>query len=234
MADMPPPAATRTLSAAVLRNLRDDIVNCRLKPGDKLRFSDLKARYGVGLSPLREALHHLAAEGLVDAQDQRGFTVAPMSLDDLMDLVRLRVEIETLALRGSIAQGGDAWEAEVVRSAHMLRLTGAKAAQLDDDARALWRHRHKDFHMALLGGGGSPRMEGLCASLFDQSERYRLWLLLNGNVARDVEGEHAALMDAALERHADRAVALLRQHIERTAGEVAQLTARLERSPQAA
>lgn len=225
MAETASPEQARTLSAAVLRDLRDDIVNCRLRPGDKLRFSDLKARYGVGLSPLREALQHLAAEGLVDAQDQRGFTVAAMSVDDLQDLVRMRLEIESLTLTDALSCGDDAWESEVVRSAHHLRLTGPATEQAGPDVAAEWCRRHKNFHMTLLSGSSSPRLRNLCDALFDQSERYRLWLILHGTVARDVEGEHDTLMDAALARDTARATALLKQHIQQTADEVADLTA---------
>lgn len=225
---------TRTLGAAVLRDLREDILNCRLRPGEKLRFSDLKKRYGVGLSPLREALHHLSAEGLVDAHAQRGFTVAVMTLDDLNDLVRMRLEIEPLALADALTSGGDTWEAEIVRSVHHLRLLGPVSTQVDANTTTDWRHRHKTFHMALLAGCTSPRLLNLCDSLFDQSERYRLWLIVSGRVARDVEAEHDALAQAAIARDVNTATALLKAHVQGTANAVARMTKETEGSEAAA
>jgi GntR family carbon starvation induced transcriptional regulator len=221
--DSPLIAQAKTLSAAALRELREDILNCRLQPGEKLRFSDLKERYGIGLSPLREALHHLTAEGLVDTQDQRGFTVAVMTVEDLRDLVRMRLEIESLTLADALASGDDAWEAEVVRSAHHLGLMGPAAEQINTNITTEWRRRHKAFHMALLSGSGSPRLRNLCDSLFDQSERYRLWTMLNNVEPRDVEAEHDALLAAAIARDTDCAIELLRAHIQRTADDVSDL-----------
>ena len=213
----------KTLSAAVMRELREDIVNCRLRPGEKLRLSDLKERYGIGLSPLREALHHLTAEGLVDAQDQRGFTVAVMTFEDLHDLVHIRLEIESLTLADALASGDDAWEAEVVRSAHHLGLMGPAADQISANTTTEWRRRHKAFHMALLSGSRSPRLRNLCDSLFDQSERYRLWTMLNTGAPRDVEAEHDALLAAAIARDTERAIEHLTAHIQRTADDVSDL-----------
>ena len=72
----------KTLAAIALERLRDDVLKCRLKPGDKLTFDDLKERYGISISPLREALSRMASEGLVVLEDKRGFHVAPVCVWD--------------------------------------------------------------------------------------------------------------------------------------------------------
>ena len=92
----------RTLSAVAVTRLRNDILSCALPPGERLRLDALKTLYGVGFSPLREALVQLCAEGLVELEEQRGFRVAPVSADDLTDVTNTRVDIETLALRGAL------------------------------------------------------------------------------------------------------------------------------------
>jgi GntR family transcriptional regulator, carbon starvation induced regulator len=76
----------------IYRLLRADIVNCRLEPGERLRFDVLRARYDVGVGTLREALSHLVSEGLVRTEAGRGFQVAPVSLADMLDVAEWRVD----------------------------------------------------------------------------------------------------------------------------------------------
>ena len=84
----------KTLASDIAHRLRGEIVTCRLKPGEMLKFDTLRLAYGASFTTLREALTCLAAEGLVVAEEQRGFKVAPISLADLIDLTRARILIE--------------------------------------------------------------------------------------------------------------------------------------------
>jgi len=87
----------RSLTSAVLAHVRAEVLSCRLKPGGKLLIAGLATRFGVSLSAVREALARLAAEGLVKAEDQRGFRVSPVSIEDLRDITRTRIALEGLA-----------------------------------------------------------------------------------------------------------------------------------------
>src|SRR5690554_6122231 len=109
-----------TRAGDVLQRLRDDILSCELKPGAKLRFEALRERYEVSFSTLREALARLAAENLVTSEGQRGFVVAPVSTEDLIDLTNARVLLERENLRRSMANGNDAWEADILGSFHRM------------------------------------------------------------------------------------------------------------------
>src|SRR5262249_21917202 len=107
----------RSLTSAVLAHLRAEILSCRLKPGEKLRIAATAKRLGVSLSAVREALSRLAAEGLVKAEDQRGFGISPVTIDDLRDITRTRIDLEGMALRRAIEFGDARWE-EGVRTAY--------------------------------------------------------------------------------------------------------------------
>jgi DNA-binding transcriptional MocR family regulator len=107
-----------TLADDVLDRLREDIINGHLQPSTRLRFEDLSARYGVSVSPLREALSRLTAEELVYPDAQRGYRVAAVSLPDLIDILESHKTLEALALRLAIASGDDAWEGQVVAAHH--------------------------------------------------------------------------------------------------------------------
>src|SRR3990172_5019394 len=79
-----------TLASSVYERLRQDVLTGELLPGHKLRIDALRLRYGVGASPVREALNRLVSEGLVTLEDQKGFRVAPVSLDELRELTHTR------------------------------------------------------------------------------------------------------------------------------------------------
>lgn len=213
--------APTTLTSAVYERLRRDILVGRLAPGEKLRIDALRTTYEVGASPLREALNRLSAEGLVLREDQRGFRVAPVSLDDLKELTRTRCWVNELALRQSIARGDPAWEERVVLTHHRLARTPAyseASSKLDSE----WERRHREFHAALISACGSRWLTAFCESLFDQADRYR-YLSLYAHEHRDFIGEHRAIMEATLARNADLAARLLAQHITKTAELVATL-----------
>ena len=86
--------ADQTLTASALSRIRSDIIACRLMPNERLRFEALRERYGMGVSPLREALMRLEAEGLVQLEQNKGFRVSEVSHENLLDLMHTRIEIE--------------------------------------------------------------------------------------------------------------------------------------------
>ena len=97
-------ASKLTLASETYARLRREIIETTLPPGARLRLRELCETYGVGLSPMREALSKLAAEGLVLQADQRGFTVAPMELGALEELTHARCWVNEVGVRQSIAK----------------------------------------------------------------------------------------------------------------------------------
>lgn len=206
----------RTLSTELTARLRQAILSGELAPGSKLKLEMLRERLGLTLSrsPLREALSRLGAEGLVRIEDQRGYRVAPVSEANLREIARLRIHLETLALRESIAQGDAQW-AQAIDEA-LRALAGAPRNESSRQAPTAWETAHRRFHFALLGACGMPLLLQYCDSLHDQNDRYRRLFLRRHPFDRNVHGEHQAIVEATLERQADLACALLAQHIDRT------------------
>jgi len=183
-------------------------------PADaKLKIDALQARYGFSSSPLREALSRLAQEGLIRSDERRGFRVAPISLEDLADITRMRLLLDVPALRESIAHGDDAWEEAVVAAFHRLEHVESRLGDgpvvLDDG----WSRLHRSFHLVLLAACPSERLRLWGASLFDQAERYRRYSARFRKTARRKSNEHRRIMDATLRRDTDTACALLEEHI---------------------
>ncbi|WP_458526244.1 DNA-binding transcriptional regulator CsiR [Onishia taeanensis] len=195
--------------------LKQDIIRGVYQPGEKLLMSRLKERYALGISPLREALSQLVSEHLVIAISQRGYRVAPMSVEELNDIYDARAQLEAMLVRLAIARGDDAWEAEVLAKAHTL----AKVAEVHGPEEMLdvWDRRHQAFHSALVVGCGSRQLLMARESLFDQAARYRhLWLcqtVFSDRALSAKREEHAALVEAILARDAEKASALTLEHM---------------------
>lgn len=211
---------TRNLSEQAHDRIRRDILNGELFPGDKLLIEAVSERYGIGSVPVREALNRLSSEGLVARKSQRGFFVAEISMTALEELVKTRIWLETLALRESIAHATEAWEEQLVLAYHRLARTNRRMpAEAGRELSEEWELRHKEFHMLLLDRCGSGWLLGFCSTMMDQAVRYRS-LSMNVHPSRlrreGAAAEHEALLNAAIDRDADRACRLLADHYTTT------------------
>ncbi len=208
------------LSEVAYQTLRGKILRCEFEPGEKLKIDSLQRDHGLSSSPLREALNRLVTEGLVRADERRGFWAAPVSVADLRDVTRLRLMLDCEALEESMKHGGHAWEARIVSALHWLVKIETGAESLPLTLNANWSVRHKDFHMALLSGCSSPKLLTLCSGLFDQAERYRRLSMRYRKEPRHKAAEHRRIMEAVIARHKAEALSLLREHTTRTADNV--------------
>lgn len=213
----PNDTSSRTLASALVGRITTDIIDGTLGPGEKLRLPDLSARYECGISPLREALARLSSTGLVVLEDQKGFRVSTVSREDLSDLTEVRTEIECLALRRSIERGNLEWETRIVSAHHRLSridyLSASNARELSPD----WEAAHQEFHLALVSACQSRWLLQFRNILAQQTARYRRLIVTIGMGERDVEEEHAQILDAVLGRDAERASTLIATHFMKTA-----------------
>jgi DNA-binding GntR family transcriptional regulator len=208
--------ARTTLGDIAFTKIREDILCGRLVPGSKLRFQLLQDLYSLNVGTLREGLARLTAEGLVLAEGQKGFVVAPVSKSDLNDLTELRLAVDTLALRLSIERGDLDWETNVIAAFHQLSRAPLDKIDIETGANEVWELRHRNFHRSLIAGSQSPVLIQTHAILFDRGERYRRISRQRRGGIRNTTGEHEAIMKAAIERKVDRACTLLQAHISRS------------------
>ena len=206
-----------TLAQAAYRALREDIIRGTRPPRERLRIEKLKALYHVGPTPLREALQMLAAEQLVTATGNRGFTVAPLDLDNFEDLNIARTAIEMTALRLSIENGDADWEAKIVGSGYLMQKQDAALLKARDGVPDAWEDANTAFHEALVSACGSRWLLKVRAGLNDQCARYRRAAVYQRLGQRDLGAEHRSITDAALARDADLACDLTAKHFELTA-----------------
>lgn len=205
-----------TLASDVLHRLREDIISCVLKPGEKLRFEGLREIYGASFSTVREALSCLTGERLVVAHGQRGFVVAPISAEDLMDVTDARILIELECVSRAMLRGGDAWKAGLMSAFHKLdridtALEGQQRVSPD------WEKAHFDFHEALVASAGSPTLRELRHSLFDRARRYRRISAMVRKAPRVKSDEHRLIMETVLSGDIDAARVLMERHVREVA-----------------
>jgi len=201
------------LAETAFNRLRTDILAAKLRPGDKMHVERLREIYGLGATPLREALSKLTSLDLVIAVGQRGFCVAPVSTANLLEITKARAWIEGTALRVSIAAGDRHWEAEVLAATHRLkRCPKSDGDRLSDE----WYRENREFHDALAARCGSPQIMAFRSQLYDLSDRYRRMSVQHGLAGRDFDAEHQRIVDAALALDADAAIAHTIDHFVET------------------
>jgi DNA-binding GntR family transcriptional regulator len=215
----------RTLAFDVRHRIRADIMTGALKPNAKLRFATLRDGYGASFSTLREALAHLVQEGLVMAEGQRGFRVAPVSRTDLADLVEIRLLVEREAIRRALAQADAAYDA-ALRAAHAALGEAAAAAGAGFATDPAWVAAHAGFHQALVAGCGSATLLDIRGLLRRRAERY-LGLVPHrvADLSADPYRDHQPLVEAALARDVERLSSLAEAQIRTAAEHVAKVAA---------
>jgi DNA-binding GntR family transcriptional regulator len=220
------------LTEQTYERLRADLLACRIFPGEKLNIDTLSKQLGVSLGAIRESLSRLVSEGLVTAERSKGFRATPISAVELVDLTNVRIEIESMCLRRSMANGNAGWESKLQAALKKLSRTPPRVATDSQRLSDVYATAHTAYHEALVSACDSEWLLRLRRQLSTQSERYRRLAIPLSSRNRDLPGEHQAIMDAALARDETRAVALMAEHIQATTQmllEVPLLSLKLER-----
>jgi DNA-binding GntR family transcriptional regulator len=195
-----------TTQEFVLGELRRAIVAGELVPGQPIRQDTIAQRLGVSRVPLREALKILEAEGQVVYQPHRGYSVAELSLADLLEVYRMRQLLESEAASVAV---GHLTETDLSRISDA-RLDVEKAADGGDLATMIAANRR--FHFALLEPCGMPRLLRMVRMLWDSTDAYRA-VYYNSDTNRErVRREHSAIVEAAAQRDGEQLVRLLDEH----------------------
>ena len=202
------------VSSAVYGRIRADILCGSLAPGMKLKLENLRQTYDVSINTLRETLSRLAADGLVEAEGQRGFTVIPATFSDLVDITETRRLLECHAARLSLVRADLEWESRLVAAYH--KLSKVEALIEADPARHAdqLEEYNRDFHLALVSGCNSRWLLHFHGLMYDQSLRYRMLAFRVKNFPREQSRrEHKQILDAALARDVNTLEAVLGTHI---------------------
>jgi GntR family carbon starvation induced transcriptional regulator len=207
---------TDTLSERAASLVERDIIAGLHAPGARLGIVDLARRYEIGATPLREGLSRLVSRGLIVGIGQRGFRVADVSREDLLDITRMRTVVELEALRLAMAQGDDAWEAGILSALHQMRRHIQRTGNEFREGAPDFDRLHKAFHTSLLAACGSKRLLNAHSELYDQAYRYRRVMMRGFDSGKKFVAAHQSLADVVLARDVKGAPSLLAAHLHST------------------
>jgi DNA-binding GntR family transcriptional regulator len=201
-----------SISERAYRQIRTDILFGKLLPSEKLKLDRLREDYRASVGTLRELLSRLATEGLVIAEGQRGFEVAPVSAENLREIAALRLLLESHALTQSFEAGDMDWEGRVVSAYHKLSAIEKRLLSGDRADPETWKRYDWEFHHALISACGSNALLETHGPVYDKYLRYQMVAgIFRGEIAAH---EHKQLLDCALTRDAATARDVLTIHIE--------------------
>lgn len=209
------------LTETIYGQLRQDILFGLYSAEQKMRLDALRSRYDVSVNTIREVLSRLASDGLVVAEGQRGFSLAPLTLADLKDITETRILLESQAVRLSLAVADLHWEGEVMAAHYRLARAEELANQDHARYRALLEQYDCDFHRTIIAGCRSPWILRFHATVYDHMLRYRsiahkrvMPEQVSAMLLRS-QRDHLILRDAALSKDAEQLIDLLQNHIRK-------------------
>ena len=202
----------QTLSSHVSNEVRLAILSGEIAPGEKINLDNLRKKYGISISPAREAVARLVGTGLVEFADQRGYRSTTLSTAELEDIVALRITIETMALRESIAHATLDWESKVMGALHRLKRNAPPLA--GGGVSKEWIAAYADFHLALGPGAGNPLLRACCLNLIERFSRYCNTTAGGAAPLHALGGEHDEIAKYAIARDGEKACGALAKHIQ--------------------
>ncbi|HEX2923135.1 MAG TPA: GntR family transcriptional regulator [Chloroflexota bacterium] len=201
------------LGERVYEAVREQIVTCELAPGSPLPVVDLARQLGVSLTPVRDALNRLAAEGLVEDVARKGYFVARLDPEDIVDLLNARRLIELAAVEEGIGR------IQPDQLGELKRLSDEMRQLFDDDGNCVdyagFSRRDSQFHQLVVGTAGNEHLVHIYRSLSVHVHIYRTNLAAQGGYHRSLASahEHEAILVAFESRDLPALKAALNVHV---------------------
>ena len=228
MKSVPPQAAAlqapglrRSAADAVYQQVKQDIAEFRLIPGDRLTENELSLRLQVSRTPVRQALYRLQQEGYVEVLFRSGWRVLPFDFDKFEQLYDLRILLESAA----VARLCDATVAQrrqdVLDGLNAIWLVPPEQRSADTVQVSQW---DEAFHCALVEAAGNQELARVHR---DVTDRIRIIRRLDFTKQARIDAtydEHAKILKAIGRKRVEQATLLLRTHIETSQAEVRKIT----------
>jgi DNA-binding GntR family transcriptional regulator len=202
------PTRSRTAHEYALRTLREALLDGTLSAGTRLIQSDLAAKLDVSVTPIREALRDLAAEGLVIFDPHRGALVRSLDLAEVKEIYELRMLLEPVMIRRTVP---------TLSAAQIDRADQLRCQMEETESIADWVELNREFHEAFVQRGDDGRLATILAGLRASASAY-VGISLVGGQERLAQSndEHARLVELYRERDVDGVIELTLQHLQST------------------
>lgn len=188
------------------KGIKSSILNGEFEPGMQLKLQNLGNRYSISLIPVREALRLLEAEGLVESVRNKGARVAPISMADALDVYRLRLILETAALKMAFEHIDD----ELIKTLQQYQRSMREAFSKN---RNEYLSLHQKLHFGIYNRSGSKWTLKMLGLLWSHSERWRRLSLAKIDLNAPTE-DHTNIISALRTRDLAAACTALEHHIQ--------------------
>ncbi|MBI5442934.1 MAG: GntR family transcriptional regulator [Deltaproteobacteria bacterium] len=200
--------AADTIRQKVYNHVREQILRGSIAPGERLIETSIASEIGTSRTPVREALHALEREGLIESRPRVGYTVKPVSAAEVEEICAIRAAVETLAASWAIRKSPKKVLSELKRNVALTqeRLDQARFSDfIDLDAQ---------FHEIIARASGSDRILELAQTLRSHMLRYRVQSIYSaGNVIEAIAG-HTRIIAALESGDADGIKRAVETHME--------------------
>jgi len=205
------------LSAFVYEQLKGDIFDFRLLPGDRFTETEVAVRAGVSRTPVREALYKLEREGYIQVSSRNGWSVNPFDFEFFENLYDVRVIME-LAASQKVCEMADRTDFEELKG---IWLVPPEKRERDPQQACELDER---FHTALVAAAGNPQLARIH---HDVTERIRIIRRLDFTQPDRIDStyeEHAQILRAVMRRQLAQSQLILKAHIEASKAVVRRIT----------
>lgn len=198
------------LSAKAYQLLKEDIVTCVLDPGQFIVQTDLAEKYGLGVTPVREALRQLAHEGFVQSIPRLGYMVNMITAQDIQEIYEMRFLLETASVRYAAIRGFYDTLQNIAESANFTYTYKNHQTYVE------FLNRNAEFHHSIAAATGNQRLADQVSKVLDELNRvFHLGLDLKDS-AEEMRVDHVNLAEALCKRDADLAERLIQCEIFRS------------------
>ncbi len=193
----------------IYSQIKMDIIRCILKPGSAISEAKLAMRYNVGKAPVRDALARLGHEGFVISQARKGHLVAPITIQDVIDLYGVRMALEPVAARLAAGRVDEDHLRQAARACEIA------VDESDPGSVSRFLRANSEFHKSIASASGNRRLAKQISDLLDDTERVRQVMIGTTGSRKEAITEHEALVEALVVGDKAEAESMTKTHIQR-------------------
>lgn len=195
------------LKELVFTTLKKAILKGELQPGDRLMELQLAEKMGVSRTPIREAIHKLAKEGLVTLIPRKGAEVAGISLKSLKDVLQVRTTLEKLAFSLAFEKITDKQirELERLQKEFEAAVAGGEILKMTE--------ADENFHFVIYSAADNNKLREILNNLKESMYRYRLEYIREPNSRQTLIREHGDMVESLKKRDLDKGLGVVETHI---------------------
>ncbi len=199
------------INEKVYNYIKSNIINYNYPPSYNLNLNQLSELLGVSPTPIKDALFRLAGEGLVEIAPRRGTYVKDVTLEDIHEILQIRIILETAAVQAIATSLTDE---QIGRFEELFRqMISFKAGESDQAGYKAYMERDSEFHLLFFEILGNQRLLSIYRNLNAHIQIVRFRLLDRRGKHVTTDQEHAMILEALRERNPDKAKEAVRRHL---------------------